>query len=679
MEPASEGDAMIFTCECGTRLRVHSHEAGQKERMACPKCGRAFSLRPALPPIIQVRRRRRSSWVAVVSILAVLLLIGGGAGTAYYLCTLDADPSFLENMSPVSAVQQAKSEKSQSEKGKSEKGKWQKAKSEKAKSEKAKWPDPKPEKSQQGPAEPPPLFPLKNPAAPLGSKPEAKPAAEVIAPQASPIILAGMTAPKSDPEQIAKAVRRGIEFLKKDIKPSGTWLKEDESVNAVGYAALPALALLESKVSADDPVVQNAAAYVRKQAAQMVETYDLGMAVLFLEKLGETRDKALIRSLALRIVAGQSPAGGWDYKCPVVTPDEERQLLKFLQRSRPKADFLKMLPAESKDNRRSAIPASDLREAAPRQDGVSKPTNGPRQPASKADERRSADAGKGSLPEPPPKGVQRPTKNRPDSGNDPEQVAKVPAELAQLSPRLRELPIVQYKQTKEVDLYHRDDNSNTQFALLALWAARRHGVPSELSLELAGKRFQLTQRNNGGWGYVNNAPTKNAMTCVGLLGLALGHGSAAEAAARAAGKNKSFALPNPPYTDPHVLWALDALGEYLDGDIEKRGLEARKDFYFLWTLERVGVLYQRKTFGKQDWYDWGSAIIVQSQLADGSWLHHYPPAVETSFALLFLNRSNPIGSLREALPHYLAVPERERAAPDPPSRRKDEPMREKGN
>jgi hypothetical protein len=253
--------------------------------------------------------------------------------------------------------------------------------------------------------------------------------------------------------------------------------------------------------------------------------------------------------------------------------------------------------------------------------------------------------------------------------------AREPAEV--LSPRLQELPIVQYKKTKEADLDHRDDNSNTQFALLGLWAGRRHGVPTELSLELAGKRFQLSQRGDGGWGYVANAPTKNAMTCVGLLGLALGHGSAAEAAASAAAKG--FTLANPPYKDPFVLAALEALGEYIDGHAEKRGLEARIDFYFLWTLERVGVLYQRKSFGKKDWYDWGAEVILKRQLDDGSWLDHYPPAVDTSFALLFLNRSNLVGNLREALPYYLDIPLREAAPFDAAVRGKEEPARKKGN
>jgi hypothetical protein len=46
-----------------------------------------------------------------------------------------------------------------------------------------------------------------------------------------------------------------------------------------------------------------------------------------------------------------------------------------------------------------------------------------------------------------------------------------------------------------------DDNSNTQFASLAVWAARKHGVPVEYALDLIEKRFLATQNATGGWPY----------------------------------------------------------------------------------------------------------------------------------------------------------------------------------
>src|SRR5207249_893913 len=81
-------------------------------------------------------------------------------------------------------------------------------------------------------------------------------------------------------------------------------------------------------------------------------------------------------------------------------------------------------------------------------------------------------------------------------------------------------------------------NSNTQFAALGLWVARRHGIPVERAmLRLAG-RFRLSQAPDGSWHYMSaTAPGRvgsgtPAMTCAGLLGLAVAHGTASESTLR---------------------------------------------------------------------------------------------------------------------------------------------------
>src|SRR5262249_43131870 len=66
-----------------------------------------------------------------------------------------------------------------------------------------------------------------------------------------------------------------------------------------------------------------------------------------------------------------------------------------------------------------------------------------------------------------------------------------------------------------------DDNSNTQFAMLALWAARRHDTPVAAILALSEQRFRASQMDNGAWGYKFHGPdtgAKPSMVCVGLLG-----------------------------------------------------------------------------------------------------------------------------------------------------------------
>jgi hypothetical protein len=72
--------------------------------------------------------------------------------------------------------------------------------------------------------------------------------------------------------------------------------------------------------------------------------------------------------------------------------------------------------------------------------------------------------------------------------------------------------------------------------------------------------------------------------------------------------------------------------------------ELTNNLYFMWSLERVGMVYGLKTIGNLDWYDWGSKILTNTQQRDGSWasdgFHSGSPDVSTAFALLFLGRAN---------------------------------------
>ena len=64
------------------------------------------------------------------------------------------------------------------------------------------------------------------------------------------------------------------------------------------------------------------------------------------------------------------------------------------------------------------------------------------------------------------------------------------------------------------------------------------------------------------------------------------------------------------------------------------------DLYFYWSLERVGVIYGIDKIGGVDWYASGAHTLVRTQAPDGSWRSHYREDVDTSFAILFLCKSN---------------------------------------
>jgi hypothetical protein len=180
------------------------------------------------------------------------------------------------------------------------------------------------------------------------------------------------------------------------------------------------------------------------------------------------------------------------------------------------------------------------------------------------------------------------------------------------------------------------DNSNTQFATMALWVARRHGVAVRKAVSLVGKRFRSSQTASGGWGYVSPQPTP-AMTCAGLLGLAIATGSANEAAYKTNFARyhrdpklaKPKVMPNP-LEDPAIAAGLTALESVLEPNMKPAIPAAEEDdFYFWWSLERVAV-----AIGAQN-------LLLQQRL-NGSWTSRKEKdaRVNTCFALLFLVKAN---------------------------------------
>jgi hypothetical protein len=193
-----------------------------------------------------------------------------------------------------------------------------------------------------------------------------------------------------------------------------------------------------------------------------------------------------------------------------------------------------------------------------------------------------------------------------------------------------------------------DDNSNTQFAILALWAARRYDVPVENALLLAEQRYRSSQHASGGWGYHYNTPKDTpSMTCVGLLGLAVGKGINAEMKIKAGHKDVKMSL-----LDDRAKMGLAMLAPQL----EKRAFDAPKfplglSLYYMWSLERVGVLYDLIKIGDREWYLWGVDILLPTQRPIGSWetssYHGSNPTIDTCFALLFLKRVNFVQDLTD--------------------------------
>jgi hypothetical protein len=220
-----------------------------------------------------------------------------------------------------------------------------------------------------------------------------------------------------------------------------------------------------------------------------------------------------------------------------------------------------------------------------------------------------------------------------------------------------------------------DSVSNTQFAMLALWGARKHGVPVRDALLAAAGHFHRTQARDGHWIYseIESGPLWATSTCAGLMALAM---------EKALLEDKEF-VTHRPAPDPNKKGADVAKAfEYVARSIgRKKGdpggathmyaggifqADAWGDLYFLWSVERLGMIYDRPSIGGKDWYEWGYPIVMKAQNADGSWDERHGRLVDSCFALLFLKRANIAKDLTDKLRDLLARAPGGAAAPLPP-------------
>jgi hypothetical protein len=501
--------------------------------------------------------------------------------------------------------------------------------------------------------------------------------------------------PLSDLElkEVNRTVDRGVRYLQLAQGPNGTWSPDGN--HPVAYAALPALTLLECGVPATDASVQHAATHVRKAAGTTDATYDLALSILFLDRLGDPKDEKLIQTLSLRLIAGQSPTGGWGYKCPIPSTAEQQDMLVLLRRMpaeplslimggpppaggpglvggpgvAPPGGGLPVLGAPgAKDPGLTGGPGQKPPgdTTSPGGGVVGKaPGDAPPSVVGPPTEAKSAVGGDLLLQDRPAAGSRRwawcikaEEEPPPDDGgaapppNKPAEDPPKPAKPVFIPDKLRPLTVFQDPnrlilqdpaEKGDALVFATTDNSNTQFAILALWAAKRHDVPMDRTLLLIVNRFVTSQNADGSWGYRyrwgGGEGEGPAMTCVGLLGLAVGHG-----------------LAGKPVKDPMLLNGFVAMSKHVGQPAGRMGNLPIANLYMLWSIERVSVLYDLPTIGEKDWYRWGTEILVANQNTQvGDWEDGggYPgaaPTLNTCFALLFLKKANLAQDLTARLP-----------------------------
>ena len=243
--------------------------------------------------------------------------------------------------------------------------------------------------------------------------------------------------PAKKKDHVQAAIKKGADYLITAHKPNPQY---DGGSNQIGTACLAGLALLESGVEEKNPSLQNIIKFVRAGCLQETSTYHISLCIMFLDRLEHPQDEGLIQFLGVRLLGGQTEEGGWSYTCMgyELTAQQESRLRIAL----------------AKD--------SKLVSKSPPQTG--------------------------SNEEPMPK--DKPKKDQAAKNKHPTlhpEVGRLLTEMQGQNPRRRGELAPKFNGGGKKGLggmgFGGGDNSNTQFATLGLWCARKHGLDIEKSAQ----------------------------------------------------------------------------------------------------------------------------------------------------------------------------------------------------
>jgi len=180
------------------------------------------------------------------------------------------------------------------------------------------------------------------------------------------------------------------------------------------------------------------------------------------------------------------------------------------------------------------------------------------------------------------------------------------------------------------------DNSNSQYALLGLRACHDAGIvlPRDVVQRSADgwRRSQCGEERAGGgtatgggpaadprgWSYHGKGQAYGSMTAgaVGALTIC------------------DYILGADWKRDENVNAGISCLrDQFTVTENPKRN--AQHHYYYLYGLERAGMLYGTEKLGRHEWYAEGAQYLIQNQQPNGAWGN----VVDTCFAILFLRRA----------------------------------------
>ncbi|MCL2742337.1 MAG: DUF4159 domain-containing protein [Planctomycetaceae bacterium] len=195
---------------------------------------------------------------------------------------------------------------------------------------------------------------------------------------------------------------------------------------------------------------------------------------------------------------------------------------------------------------------------------------------------------------------------------------------------------------------NRSDLSNSQFSILALYEAERVGVSVPRDVwHRAAAYWTRTQNKNGSWGYTpaprggsGNGNGHGSMTCAGIASMVITSGITGAGGAKINGNKILCSLPAQHSETYRIEAGIDWLDKHFSVS-QNPQFGGSHLYYYLYALERVGRMTNRRFIGQHDWYREGAAQLLRTRDEfTGCWRSHGAEndIVATSFALLFLSK-----------------------------------------
>lgn len=204
------------------------------------------------------------------------------------------------------------------------------------------------------------------------------------------------------------------------------------------------------------------------------------------------------------------------------------------------------------------------------------------------------------------------------------------------------------------------DHSNVQYALLGLKSASRMGVDVATDTYTKALEHLLRAQQDKGPKVKRFEPRAKGATGAAEIDHARGWGYGSLEGYREGGRGEAYGSMTAGSVGAVVICRSELLGRRgYSPRLDRTAEESVRDgiawlgaefsvtgnpglqgwhFYYLYALERAGVLAGVDYMGAHDWYGEGAQFLVDEQEEPGSWAEAGPRWLSTCFALLFLKR-----------------------------------------